>query len=255
MLNSCSLLYFLTRALPHWFYFTPKPSIFPPPPAAHRPYVGIIFGTNILCILLHLIFAPPAAGEATREYLHGGLLIDFVGQRSPVERWTLLGLDLVVLALQILLLAITLERRKTRVDGVSSGSAQDATPEQRQDHDSEERGVIRQDPSTREEYEMQDLQHGLRGTHEDEDGEGDELLRQSSSTVRQKQHPLDPFYTGEHVIANLDLFDTLRTQWQAKSIDAGGTSASGSGVQAAVVAAAAGRTLTYRLGEGIQSNA
>ena len=102
---------------------------------------------------------------------------------------------------------------------------------------------------------MQDLQQRPERTHDDENEDGDEMLRHTSSTEPLNQHPLDVYYTGELVIVNLHLFDTLRTQWQARSVSAGSTNTSASGVQAAVVAAAAGRTLTYRLGEGIQNSA
>jgi hypothetical protein len=35
-----------------------------------------------LSFLSHLIFSPPSAGEPTQGYLHGGILIDFIGQRT-----------------------------------------------------------------------------------------------------------------------------------------------------------------------------
>lgn len=208
-------------------------------------------------MLLHLIFAPPAAGEATREYLHGGLLIDFVGQASPVGRWRLLGLDLLVLGLQILVLGITLERRGIKTnDGIAVVAVETAT-ETRQDHDSEERGMLRQDDSVEEDIELQDLQHLSNGrTGGDEDRERDELLLPGGGISEPgNQHSLDRFYTGESVIANFYVLDTIRAQWQTSGASAGGSDGSASsGVQAAVVAAAAGRTLTYRLGEGIQRN-
>ena len=253
LLLSCSLLKFIVRALPHWFYFTPKPAIFPPPPLAHRPYIGIIFGTNIICILFHLIFAPPAAGEATRGYLHGGLVIDFIGQTSPVGRWRLVGLDIIVLALQVLILGVTLERRGTKsTDGMVNGVAQVGT-ENRQDHDSEERGILRQDTDTGDDIELQDLQHSSAGrTGGDEDRERDELISPGGTSEPYNQHALDPFYTGGHVVANLHILDTIRAQWQASGVSAEGSDAAAtSGVQAATVAMA-GRTFTYRLGEGIR---
>ena len=109
---SCSLFKFLLRALPHWFLFTPKPDILPPnPTSVHGPYIGAVFSSNFFCILLHVLIAPPAAGEASRGYLHGGILIDFVGQASPVGRWKLLALDLLCLVLQLVMMCCTLEKQ------------------------------------------------------------------------------------------------------------------------------------------------
>lgn len=235
------------RALPHWFYFTPKPSIFPPPSPTHRPYIGVIFGNNIICILLHLLFRPPAAGEATRGYLLGGLLIDFVGQESPVSRWRLLVLDAMVLALQILILGVTLERRKLAVEhgDVLVGEVEEA----RQDHDSEERGMLRRDSTIHEDIELQDIRHAPSGrTGADEDRERDELLDPNGSNELRDQHPLDPFLTGQAVIVNVHIIDTIRSQWHFAADASGEVTTSG----AAAVAAVAGRTLSFRLGDRLQ---
>lgn len=247
VIYSISLFNFLLRALPHWFYFTPKPSIFPPPPPTNRPYIGMIFGNNIICILLHLLSRPPAAGEATRGYLLGGLLIDFVGQESPVSRWTLLVLDALVLALQILVLAVTLERRKLAIE--DGDVLVEEVEEARQDHDSEERGMLRRDDTVQSDIELQDMRHTSSGrTGGDEDRERDELLECEESTVPRDQHPLDPFLTGQAVIVNVRVIDTIRSQWHFIADTSGEATASG----AAAVAAVAGRTLSYRLGERFQ---
>ena len=243
---SLSLFKFLLRALPHWFYFTPKPSIFPPPPSTHRPYIGMIFGNNIICMLLHLVFRPPAAGEATRGYLLGGLLIDFVGQESPVSRWRLLALDALVLALQVLVMAVMLEKRKLAVEGEDIMVEQ--VEETRQDHDSEERGMMRQ-YTMQDDIELQDMRQTSSGrTGGDEDRERDELLESEESAARRDQHPLDPFLTGQAVIVNVRVIDTIRSQWHFTADTSGEATASG----AAAVAAVAGRTLSYRLGERLQ---
>ncbi|CAF9909218.1 MAG: hypothetical protein ALECFALPRED_005414 [Alectoria fallacina] len=241
-----SLFKFLLRALPHWFYFTPKPSIFPPPSPTHRPYIGVIFGNNILCILSHLLFRPPAAGEATRGYLLGGLLIDFVGQESPVSRWRLLVLDAFVLALQVLILAVTLERKKLAVE--NGDVLVEEVEEARQDHDSEERGMLRRDDTVQEDIELQDVRHPSSGrTGGDEDRERDELHESGESHEPRDQHPLDPFLTGQAVIVNVHVIDTIRSQHFTAD-----TSSEATASGAAAVAAVAGRTLSYRLGERLQ---
>lgn len=242
-----SLFKFLIRALPHWFYFTPKPSIFPPPSPAHRPYIGIIFGNNIICMFLHLLFKPPAAGEATRGYLLGGLLIDFVGQESPVSRGRLLFLDVMVLALQILVLAVTLERTKLTIK--HSEVMIEEVDEARQDHDSEERGMLRRDVTGQDEIELQEMRHTSSGrTGADEDRERDELIQPDGNNEPQHQHALDHFLSGQAVIINVRVIDTIRSQWYFTADTSGEATASG----AAAVAVVAGRTLSLRLGDRLQ---
>ena len=251
-LNRCSLFHFILRALPHWFFFTPKPSVFPPVPA-HSPFISIIFGPNILCMLLHLLFAPPAAGEATRGYLHGGLLIDFVGQQSPVGRWKLVILDLLILGLQILVFGVTLERTKIKRIDESMGNTAELAEQERQDHDFEERGMLRPDSSIIDDVPLQDLQSSsARRNINIGDEERDDSLRQENTIETENQHPLDRYYTGEHIIAQLNLVDIVRTQWQISGRNIHPPDASASGVRAAVVAAAARRTLSYRINVGSQ---
>ena len=207
----------------------------------------MIFGNNIICILLHLLFKPPAAGEATRGYLLGGLLIDFVGQESPVSRWRLLVLDAMVLALQILILAVTLERRKLAVE--YGDVLVEEVEEARQDHDSEERGIMRRDDTVQDDIELQDIRHTSSGrTGGDEDRERDELLDREGSNQQGDRHPLDPLLTGQAVIINVHVIDTIRSQWHFTADTSGEATASG----AAAVAAVAGRTLSFRLGDRLQ---
>ena len=207
----------------------------------------MIFGNNIICILLHLLFKPPAAGEATRGYLLGGLLIDFVGQESPVGRWRLLVLDIIILAIQILILAVTLERRKLTVD--YDNLVGEEVEEARQDHDSEERGILRRDNTVQDGIELQEIRHNSPGrTGGDEDRERDELLEPDGINNSQHQHPLDPFLTGQAVIVNVHIFDTIRSQWRSAAESSGEATPLG----AAAVAAAAGRTLSFRLGDRVQ---
>ena len=197
-------------------------------------------------MLLHLLFRAPAAGEATRGYLLGGLLIDFVGQESPVSRWRLLVLDAMVLALQIFILVVTLERRKVAVE---QDVLVEAVGNARQDHDSEERGMLRRDGTVHEDIELQDIRHTSSGrTGGDEDRERDELHDPDGSDEPRNQHPLDPFLAGQALIVNVHVIDTIRSQWRSTA-DASDEAATSS---AAAVAAAAGRTLSFRLGDRLQ---
>ena len=46
-----------------------------------RRAIILLLGTFALGFLPHLFLSVPAAGEPTQGYLHGGLLLDFIGQR------------------------------------------------------------------------------------------------------------------------------------------------------------------------------
>ena len=177
--RSCSLFRFLLRAFVEWFYFTPKPKMFPEPPK-NRPYLGAVLGSNIICIFLHAFSPRPEAGEASRGYLHGGLLIDFVGQKGPISKARLLFLDLLALALQLAVVTAFLARQSIKSfmpdpgapSDAAEGSDAEATSEW-QDHDSEERGVLRPDPGIFEEIELQTLHPSAGRTGGEEDGERD----------------------------------------------------------------------------------
>lgn len=162
-------------------------------------------------------------------------------------------MDILVLMLQILMLGITLERRSVKSGDEAVPAVEAVATEPRQDHDSEERGMLRQDLGYTEEIELRDMHHASSGrTGGDEDRERDELLDPDTGAG---QHPLDPYHTGEQVIANMHILDAIRAQWQAAGVTAGDSGASAvSGAQAAAVAAATGRNSTYRLGEGTQTN-
>ncbi|KAK3396474.1 hypothetical protein B0T20DRAFT_272599 [Sordaria brevicollis] len=161
----CSFLRLFVRIIPHFMFLTPKegPVLLP----AERPHVFAIFGPNLVCILAHLISALPTAGEATRGYLHGGVIVDFIGQKPPTTRLCPLFFDVVILAVQCLMLAIHTEREKLRKivnpslqplwpgpggqagqqqqTGAVGGDGAASQPEGTQTLDAEERGVNRED--------------------------------------------------------------------------------------------------------------
>ncbi|KAK3693827.1 hypothetical protein B0T22DRAFT_52668 [Podospora appendiculata] len=160
----CSFARLLLRIIPHYIFISPKDSLLLLP--AHRPHVFAILIPNLICIVLHLLLSLPRANEATRGYMHGGVIIDFIGQKPPTSRLGLLFLDLVILGVQCLMLAVHQEREKLRkavlpalrnAAAAGGGPAGQATaagggvgtaaaapvPDSTQDHDAEERGVLR----------------------------------------------------------------------------------------------------------------
>ncbi|KAI9828703.1 MAG: hypothetical protein M1832_001806 [Thelocarpon impressellum] len=222
----CSFIRFLFRSLFQLYYLTPKPP-FVPEMTRTPPYIATIFGTNVICFLLHVIYASPSAGEATRGYLHGGMIIDFVGQPGPTSKIHLLLLDAVVLALQLVMLAVMIERQGLKTDPSPSQRDPTTTPNEditipNQDHDSEERGILRTDPTSTVDIELQPLP-STRSTPQSpdqpntDDPERAELLAEPHDIfeVALRDHPLDIFHSGESIAADLHILATIRNQWYA----------------------------------------
>ncbi|EXJ87072.1 hypothetical protein A1O3_04030 [Capronia epimyces CBS 606.96] len=93
----------------------------------------VIFA-NLLCFGTHLLQQRPET-----KYLHGGLIVDFVGDLAP-SRWRVLLLDLIVFGLQLLMLVVGHEKT------VVSGNTQVQEESQPQDIESEEAGRLRSQP-------------------------------------------------------------------------------------------------------------
>ncbi|KAJ9656442.1 hypothetical protein H2201_008533 [Coniosporium apollinis] len=243
----CSFLRFALRASIQFFYLTPKPPLFPEAPK-HRPYIGAIVGSNVLCLLLHLFLAAPTAGEATRGYLHGGLMIDFIGQQGPTSKLHLAILDVMILLLQLVTLATYLKRQnlKRTLPTPSPTAPQDAhaaeplpqpspdsaatipsPPAVAQDHDAEEQGILRRSSTA--------------SSTQDPPNETDDLLASpqdgpAASPIRNTDL-LDAYAAGQASIANLYVWDTVRDQfraWQGRpaTVPATGTAASATGFAA-----------------------
>jgi hypothetical protein len=154
------------RSLVQYMYLTPKPEDFLKLMPAPRPQIYTVLASNVLCMLLHLLLALPEASETMRGYLHGGVIIDFVGQKAPTSRLGLLLLDCLVLMLQCVMCAVWLEKdrlkkievtlRSVAAGGVPKTNANTPAPQvasvtagdaaSTQDLDAEERGVLRDDP-------------------------------------------------------------------------------------------------------------
>jgi len=217
----CSLFRFFLRSLPQFFYFTPKPAFFPAAPP-NRPYLAAILFSNTINILLHTISAAPDAGEAMRGYIHGALLIDFVGELGPISKVRMVLLDLITTLLQFIILAVVLEREalKKGMEG-SLGPTGSSTEEEvglgGQDHDAEEQGIHRSLAGGAEDIEMQPLRSTRPEAGDDyHDSETDIFLDLSPALPRSSasEHPLDTFNSGQHVIANLHIIETIRTSYR-----------------------------------------
>lgn len=154
-----------------------------------------------------------------------------MGQESPVSRIRLVSFDILTWVLQVVILAVILERRKIVASSNSQLRTDESLPSpsisRRQDHDSEERGILRPPVSPTEGIELQPLRSGRTGA--DEDRERNELLRHGTSPSSSNdddddddddpgvnavdEHPLDRFHSGQHVLADIYLMDVVRAQW------------------------------------------
>jgi hypothetical protein len=192
---------------------TPKTGLLPEPPA-NRPALGAILGANILCIILHLFSAAPAAGEATRGYLHGGFVMDFIGQRGPSSKIHLLILDALVVLLQVVHLSAYLARRRLKKEDVSERLM--AVFSQDQDLEDEERGV-------RHSIELQELsnvEQGHSALQESDDsiddlatgGSNEASASTSSLPPRTDGHLIDAINSGQIVLADFNIVQTFQEQ-------------------------------------------
>ena len=164
---------------------------------------------------MHILLPRPEAGEATRGYLHGGLAMDFVGQKGPTSKFHLVLLDVLILLMQLVHLAATTTRQRVK----QQTSATTTPPTAVQNHDFEERGQHRADHQPVD----QEL-HSLNPTHgpsEDiesaaqPDTESDERRALLASTApRTDSYIFDAFNSGEIMVAHLNLFDVIKTHFK-----------------------------------------
>lgn len=167
-------------------------------------------------MLLHLLFVHPDAGEETRGYLHGGLFIDFIGQKAPVPRVRLFVFDVIVMLLHLVMLGLIVERVRTnaaRPATIDSSTTQDGVnPDQ--DHDAEERGVRRNEEQegVLEPIDGAQLRNSIYQSAEHSDLLA-EPVEDGATQASKDSHPLDLFVSGEAVILDMGLFDTIRDQW------------------------------------------
>ncbi|KAF4631270.1 hypothetical protein G7Y89_g6866 [Cudoniella acicularis] len=221
----CSLFRFFIRGLNQMMFLTPKPHFIPPMPK-HRPYIGAIFGPFIICVLLHLFTARSEAGEAMRGYLHGGIIVDLIGQKGPTSKIHLLLLDCLVLGLQCFMLAVHVERErlKTVLTAYTSPGRTRNQPRAEvtssQDHDAEERGIMRDAVTNTGDIELQPLASRNDGpsTGQEDTTERDEerarLLAEPPPTEHGDEAGLDMFWTGTVIVADFHIMHNLRRQWE-----------------------------------------
>lgn len=188
--SRCSMFRFLLRAAGQYTYLTPKDNSFPFFMPASRLHVLLVVIPNLVCMLLHLFGRLPHGPGFHRGYQHGGLIIDFVGQRPPTYRLYYVLADVVILAVQCLMLTVHTQREKLRValktfrPLVPDIAQELATARSAEDLDAEERGVLRHAPGV----DIDDVEDGdveLRTLNPNgQEGEGSERMEASGSLLR-----------------------------------------------------------------------
>ncbi|OQE29745.1 hypothetical protein PENSTE_c002G02308 [Penicillium steckii] len=217
----CSILLFALRAIVELIFFTPKAPPFDP--TRNQPFIGAIIASNLFCMFFHAFIIRPQAGEDTRGYLHGGIFIDFIGQ-TPVSVLRLILFDTLIFLIDLIMLGLIIERVKTvgastpaTTSTEQTTSTSNSTQSEGQDHDAEERGMVR---GTEEDGEEQSDTTTSSPIAEHDDYVNDErttLLAEpgeSSSVQTRDGHPLDTFSAGQAVIVEMGLLTTIRDQWK-----------------------------------------
>ncbi|KAK4201303.1 hypothetical protein QBC40DRAFT_278566 [Triangularia verruculosa] len=215
----CSLSRLIIRALPHLAFLSPKEGLLLP---AQRPHIFAIFVPAFFCILFHLVLSIPVAGEATRGYLQGGVLIDFIGQKPPRTRLTYLSIDLIIFLIQCLMLAVHQDRERLKKAVFPSlrtiipgDEAQlDVPPAVAQDHDAEERGVLSDQTFMvdNEGIELRPLNPS--GREGDDAADNDERERMGSgpyASVTTTVDMIDIMRSGNAVLSNFHVVNAIRT--------------------------------------------
>ncbi|KAF1834196.1 DUF1746-domain-containing protein [Decorospora gaudefroyi] len=190
----CSFFWLAVKAFIHGTLLTPMPdsAALDRPPDEPKPFLGLLLCCFVANFGLHLACPAPSAGEDTRGYLHGGLMIDFVGQQAPTSKWKLGALDIGILFLQLVMVSVHVKRRELKKKLAKLSAGPGTAPEQ--DADDEERGLLHRTDS------LSDIGADL-------DNQEDALL--PASAQNGQPDALDMLTSGQCVIADLTLVDTL----------------------------------------------
>ncbi|KAH7368961.1 hypothetical protein B0T11DRAFT_277925 [Plectosphaerella cucumerina] len=215
----CSALRFFLRGWCQQNFLSPKSDDWPIPLPAIQAQVLSVFVPSFLCVLAHILEALPSAGEAARGYMHGGVIVDFIGQTPPSTKWTLLAFDFFILGLQCLMLSVHEERerlrkiirpKRTRRTGAAAGtvveepSTGDAEEQARANSTNAASGSPSETPDG---IEMQSLSGQDQATENDE---RQPFLETSRVPSTSRTTFLDVMSSGNGMIRDFHVIHTLR---------------------------------------------
>ncbi|RSL94000.1 hypothetical protein CDV31_014483 [Fusarium ambrosium] len=216
----CSMFRFILRSVGQYMYLTPKDESFPFLTPASRIHVVLVVIPNLICMLLHLFASLPIGPDYHRGYMHGGLVIDFIGQKPPTSRIYYLLADIAILAIQCLMLTVHTERERLRLTlktfrPLIPDVAQEMGPTL-EDLDAEERGVSRDMPGSLPPNETEDIElQPLRPINEAEEGssqsgEPEPPARESPADEPTRTYLSDVLSSGNAVIGEYHVLHSLR---------------------------------------------
>lgn len=226
----CSTFRFLLRAVGQYMYLTPKDETFPFLMPAGRVHVLLVVIPNLVCMFLHLSTSIPRGPDYHRGYQHGGLIIDFVGQRPATYPVYYLLADFVILLIQCLMLSVHTQREQLRVLLKTFrpmlpelSDEMEATVRPAQDLDAEERGVslhAQHVPASATNaaavdesggIEMRDLSNGSLETAEgsEQNGEAASLLQRTASEDSPRAQLSDVMNSGNAVLGSYCIIQSL----------------------------------------------
>lgn len=163
-------------------------------------------------------------------------MIDFIGYKAPASKVRLVGMDFLLVGLQVVMMGLVLRRRGMEIisrrdvgDGGGGSRVGSSAQQQQQqwrrgarDNDEEERDVATFSSSETEEEE-QAIQPGSTSsayTSARADYYTRDYSASSSSPLpphpphQLQDHPLDTLHSGQYIIANIHLGETLRKEWK-----------------------------------------
>ncbi|KPM45520.1 hypothetical protein AK830_g1062 [Neonectria ditissima] len=220
----CSMFRFVLRAVGQYMYLTPKDDSFPFLMPASRMHVMLVVVPNIICMLLHLFCSLPVGPDYHRGYMHGGLVIDFVGQKPPTSRLYYILADVAILAIQCLMLTVHTERERLRLMlktfrpmGSDLATQQAMTVPSIEDLDAEERGISRETSSSvttdeTNDVEMQPLRRASDADEASEQPGESESLSRELSTEESSRSPLsDLLSSGNAILGEYHVIHSIRS--------------------------------------------
>jgi Fungal domain of unknown function (DUF1746) len=116
-----------------------------PKPASTNSNLQIIpvLLANLLCFILHVFAGAPQSVEGgSYGYLYGAIIINIVGEPVP-PRWRLIFLDLMMAAVQVVMLALTWENERLKGKNDTAGVRDDT----QQNLEAEEAGMRNSHPT------------------------------------------------------------------------------------------------------------
>lgn len=240
---SCSIILLALRGLIQLGLFTSQIGILDALQLFEGPFVSmLILGSNILCMGLHCFLDGPSINDnLSRGYVHGGILIDFVGMKAPISKVPLLGFDFLVLMFQLMMLSTTIEKLRVReaqssasslrVSSTTRPQSDTAPPGDEQTLDHEERGIFHSQedqpssplssppsnhptflsPLLSSEPPLAPATQPSSSPNADFENDPDRVYY-----MNEYQHPAEAFYSGEHVVLDINILRVIRDQRRSR---------------------------------------